>query len=105
MAAARPLGPPPTISTGTWSGTAVIGSPVLSCGAQWMEEGGVGLSGPAGARWGSVAGGLPLPDECAAVVVAVRRAQHGVDVEGLGGVVVQEDAAVVVELGDEHRGL
>jgi hypothetical protein len=48
---------------------------------------------------------LPPPDPGSAVVVAVWSAQDGVDVERLRGVVVEEDAAVVVELGDDHRGL
>ena len=64
-------------------------------------------AGPAPVLTGSGRGVplLPLPDPGAAVVVAVRGAQHGVDVERLRGVVVEEDAAVVVELGDEDRGL
>ena len=33
------------------------------------------------------------------MVIAVRRAQDGVDVERLRGVVVEKDTAVVVELG------
>ena len=40
-----------------------------------------------------------------AVVVAVRGAQDGVDVERLGGVVVEEHAAVMVEFGDDDRAI
>jgi NACHT domain len=46
---------------------------------------------------------VPLPDPGAAVVVAVRGAENGVDVERLGRAVVEEDAAVMVKFRDEHR--
>src|SRR3954447_22705902 len=126
MAALRPLGPPPAISTGTCVGTVVIGSPVLGdvrvlrpeAGSVRRSAGRSGSSalhehpwpgsrpGPPMSLSGRPDGGvLELPDPGAAVVVAVRGAQHGVDVEGLGGVVVEEDAAVVVQLRDQHRGL
>src|SRR3954452_11348149 len=48
---------------------------------------------------------LPLPRPRAPVVVAVRGAQHGVDVERLRGVVVEEDPAVVIQLRDHHGRL
>src|SRR3954447_23962677 len=132
IAAARPLGPPPTISTGTRAGTSVIGSPVVghrSTGERQYGEGAPGPHRPLSVRFqhpwpGSPYGPalpltgrvtpefsdravplLPLPDPGPPVVVAVGRAQHGVDVEGLRGVVVEEDAAVVVEFGDQHRRL
>src|SRR4051812_30958323 len=132
IAAARPLGPPPTISTGTRAGTSVIGSPVRGDRSWGERRCGGAAPGPGSATLGAppasvaavplpypVAIGrkgrarfsdrsvpfLPLPHPGAAVVVAVRGAQHGVDVEGLRGVVVEEDTAVVVELGDQHRGL
>src|SRR5689334_17200498 len=122
IAAARPLGPPPTTSTGTRAGTSIIGSPGVGGAAPGPAR---PRSTPPQHRWRGfpvptplpLAGRvtrrfsdrpvplLPLPDPRPAVVVAVRGAQHRVHVEGLRGVVVEEDAAVVVELGDQHRRL
>src|SRR5690242_4665432 len=118
IAAARPLGPPPTISTGTREGTSVIGSPVFggsSTGALSASRGACPASVARVPPSEAVAIGrkgngdlsdrpvplLVLPHPRPPVVVAVRGAQHGVDVERLRGVVVEEDAAVVVELGDD----
>src|SRR3954452_24381971 len=122
IAAASPLGPPPTISTGTRAGTSVIGSPVFggSCagaGSAALDSRPAWVAGVTGSdpvaigRKGNAVLSdrsvplVPLPHPGPAVIVAVRRAQRGVDVVGLRGVVVEEDAAVVVELGDQNRRL
>src|SRR5206468_1024093 len=65
-------------------------------------DGGAAGGGPASAR-GMVEPGVVLTEQVATVVVAVRRAHHGVDVRARRLVVAQSDAAQVVELDPHHR--
>ena len=46
-----------------------------------------------------------LTQEIPSVVVAVRCSDHGVDVVARGGVAVGRDAALVVELDEDHRAV